>query len=115
MKALEQSVDVSTNLFQGAWPDVKYLDVLFAQRDLLEARTVLIETKQQQLTAIVNAYQALGGGCMFLEEILQIVDGVEQPIPESPFDDASTTLPRPTASDATGKNEDTSREDETDK
>jgi outer membrane protein, multidrug efflux system len=36
--------------------------VLLSQRDLLEARTVLIETKQQQLSAIVNAYQALGGG-----------------------------------------------------
>ena len=35
-----------------------------AQRDLLEARMVLIETKQQQLAAIVNAYQALGGGAM---------------------------------------------------
>ena len=36
--------------------------MLFAQRDLLDARTVLIDTKQQQLSAIVNAYQALGGG-----------------------------------------------------
>jgi outer membrane protein, multidrug efflux system len=36
--------------------------VLLATRDLLDARTVLIETKQQQLSAIVRAYQALGGG-----------------------------------------------------
>jgi hypothetical protein len=41
---------------------VQYIDVLFAQRDLLEARMVFIETKQQQLTAVVNTYQALGGG-----------------------------------------------------
>jgi outer membrane protein, multidrug efflux system len=68
--ALEASVDVATNLFQGARPEVEYMDVLFAQRDLLEARTVLIETKQQQLSAIVNAYQALGGGYLFIEELL---------------------------------------------
>ena len=33
-----------------------------AQRDLQDAKIVVIETKKQQLTAIVNAYQALGGG-----------------------------------------------------
>ena len=66
VKALEESVDVATSLFQAplARREVEYIDVLFAQRDLLEARTVLIETKQQQLTAIVNAYQALGGGLL---------------------------------------------------
>lgn len=58
--ALEESVDVATNLFQNA--RAEYVDVLFSQRDLLEARVTLIETKQQQLSAIVNAYQALGGG-----------------------------------------------------
>lgn len=62
VKALEESVDVGTNLFQGARAEVEYMDVLFAQRDILEARTVLIETKQQQLSVLVNAYQALGGG-----------------------------------------------------
>jgi hypothetical protein len=36
--------------------------VLTAQRDLRDARTALIDTKQQQLSAVVNAYQALGGG-----------------------------------------------------
>ncbi|HUQ72206.1 MAG TPA: TolC family protein, partial [Planctomycetaceae bacterium] len=70
VSALEESVEVATSLFQGARPEVEYMDVLFAQRDLLEARTVLIETKQQQLSAIVNAYQALGGGYLFMEEIL---------------------------------------------
>ena len=38
------------------------MDVLFAQRDFLDARRVLIETKREQLSAIVKAYQALGGG-----------------------------------------------------
>jgi NodT family efflux transporter outer membrane factor (OMF) lipoprotein len=60
VKALEASVQVASNLFQNA--RAEYMDVLFSQRDLLEARTVLIETKQQQLSAIVSAYQALGGG-----------------------------------------------------
>lgn len=62
VQALESSVNVSTDLFQRAFPEVEYMDVLFAQRDLLEARIVLIETKQQQLSAIVRTYQALGGG-----------------------------------------------------
>ncbi|HJT30940.1 MAG TPA: efflux transporter outer membrane subunit [Pirellulales bacterium] len=60
LRALEISVDVANNLFQLA--QVEYIDVLFAQRDLLEGRRVLIDTKQEQLSAIVNAYQALGGG-----------------------------------------------------
>lgn len=60
VKALETSVDVASSLFQSA--RAEYMDVLFSQRDLLEARRVLIDTKQQQLSAIVNAYQALGGG-----------------------------------------------------
>jgi hypothetical protein len=47
-------------LFQNARGD--YIDVLLAQRDLLEAKTDVIETKQRQLSAIIRAYQALGGG-----------------------------------------------------
>lgn len=65
VQALEQYVSVSQSLFDaGRKQDVEYMDILFAQRDLLEARTVLIETKQEQLTAIITAYQALGGGLM---------------------------------------------------
>jgi multidrug efflux system outer membrane protein len=60
LEALVTSVDVATKLFQAV--RVEYIEVLFAQRDLLDARTVLIETKRRQLSAIVNAYQALGGG-----------------------------------------------------
>jgi NodT family efflux transporter outer membrane factor (OMF) lipoprotein len=66
VRALEESVNVARNLFNAPiveeFARVEYVDVLLATRDLLEARTVLIETKQQQLSAIVNAYQALGGG-----------------------------------------------------
>jgi hypothetical protein len=42
------------------------MDVLFAQRDLVDARAVLIDTKREQLAATVNAYQALGGGAVLL-------------------------------------------------
>lgn len=62
LASLEAAVDVASNLFQNARPGVDYMDVLFAQRDMVDARMVLIETKQEQLSAIVNAYQALGGG-----------------------------------------------------
>jgi outer membrane protein, multidrug efflux system len=60
LKALEASVAAANFLFQNARAD--YMDVLFAQRDLIEARMVLIDTKREQLSAVVNAFQALGGG-----------------------------------------------------
>ena len=58
--ALAASVEDATQLFRNA--RTGYIDVLFAQRDLLDARRVLIDTKREQLSAVVNAYQALGGG-----------------------------------------------------
>jgi outer membrane protein TolC len=70
--ALERSVTIANQLFQRAFVPaeekgtrpVDYMDVLFAQRDLFDARLILIETKQEQLAAIVNVYQALGGGLL---------------------------------------------------
>jgi multidrug efflux system outer membrane protein len=62
--ALLESVRVATDLYFFARPGVDYMDVLFAQRDLWTARLLLIETKQQQLAAIVDTYQALGGGLL---------------------------------------------------
>jgi NodT family efflux transporter outer membrane factor (OMF) lipoprotein len=62
LESLDTAVSVATNLFQAARPGVDYMDVLFAQRDLVDARMVVVETKREQLTAVVNAYQALGGG-----------------------------------------------------
>ena len=62
LASLEASVNVADSLFQNA--RTEYIDVLYAQRDLRDARTVLIETKTQQLSAIVNTYQALGGGVL---------------------------------------------------
>ncbi len=60
LKSLETSVDVADKLFQNA--RAEYVEVLLAQRELMEAKMHLIEIKQQQLEAIVNSYQALGGG-----------------------------------------------------
>ena len=60
LTALESSVDTATKVNLAGQGD--HLDVLLAQCDLMEAGMVIIETKQQQLTAVINAYQALGGG-----------------------------------------------------
>jgi outer membrane protein, multidrug efflux system len=60
VQALTRSIDISTGLFQSARAD--YMEVLLTQRDALESRFDIIETKKQQMNAMVNIYQALGGG-----------------------------------------------------
>lgn len=60
VQALTQSIEISNDLFRSSRAD--YLEVLMTQRDALEAKLELIETKQQQLSARVKIYQALGGG-----------------------------------------------------
>lgn len=60
VEALTQSVDISINLFKNARAD--YMEVLLTQRDALEAKYELIETKKQQMQAAINLYRALGGG-----------------------------------------------------
>jgi len=58
--ALNQSVEISNSLFRSA--RAEYTEVLFTQRDALESKFDLIETRMQQLNASVNVYRALGGG-----------------------------------------------------
>jgi len=58
--ALTQSVTISNDLFRSARAD--YMEVLLTQKDALESKFELIETKRQQMNAVVNIYQALGGG-----------------------------------------------------
>ncbi|WP_019946454.1 TolC family protein [Hymenobacter aerophilus] len=58
--ALNQSVTISNSLFRSA--RAEYTEVLFTQRDALEAKYDLIELKMKQLNAQVNVYRALGGG-----------------------------------------------------
>jgi len=60
VQALTESIDISTVLFRSARAD--YMEVLLTQRDALESRFELVETKKQQMNAMVNVYQALGGG-----------------------------------------------------
>jgi multidrug efflux system outer membrane protein len=60
VKALAESVTISNSLFKSARAD--YMEVLLTQRDALESRFELIETKKQQMNAMVNVYRALGGG-----------------------------------------------------
>ncbi len=60
VEALTESIGISDNLFRSARAD--YMEVLLTQREALEARFELIETKKQQLGAWVNVYRALGGG-----------------------------------------------------
>ncbi|MGC4022886.1 MAG: TolC family protein [Cyclobacteriaceae bacterium] len=60
VETLTMSIDISTRLFKSARAD--YMEVLLTQRDALESKFELIETKKQQMNAMVNIYQALGGG-----------------------------------------------------
>lgn len=60
VEALTESIDISSTLFKSARAD--YMEVLLTQRDALESKIELIETKKQQMNAVVNIYQALGGG-----------------------------------------------------
>ncbi|MFT6815492.1 MAG: multidrug efflux system outer membrane protein [Sphingobacteriales bacterium] len=60
VQALNKSVDISNSLFRSARAD--YIEVLLTQREALEAKFELVETKKQQMNAMVDIYQALGGG-----------------------------------------------------
>jgi NodT family efflux transporter outer membrane factor (OMF) lipoprotein len=97
LTSLESAVDVAGKLFQNA--RVEYLDVLIAQRDRNEARIVLIETKQEQLAAIVNAYQALGGGWRYangplpLPPVGPIGPAGQMPADRPPPEEIPTPLP----------------------
>ncbi|SNR33493.1 TolC family protein [Flavobacterium sp. ov086] len=58
--ALNTSIDVSNDLFKSARVD--YFEVLMTQRDALEAKLELVDTKKEQLNAAVHVYRDLGGG-----------------------------------------------------
>jgi len=58
--ALTHSIDISNDLFKSTRAD--YLEVLMTQRDALEAKLELIDTKKEQLNTTVNIYKSLGGG-----------------------------------------------------
>lgn len=58
--ALTSSINIANDLFKSARAD--YFEVLMTQRDALESKLELIETKKNQLNAVVNIYKGLGGG-----------------------------------------------------
>lgn len=58
--ALTRSINIANDLFKSARAD--YFEVLMTQRDALESKLELIETKKEQLNAVVNVYRDLGGG-----------------------------------------------------
>jgi len=60
VEMLAKAVETSNLLFQSTRAD--YMEVLMTRRDSIEAEIELIETKKQQFLAMVNVYQALGGG-----------------------------------------------------
>jgi multidrug efflux system outer membrane protein len=84
MTSLELAVEAANRLYQSA--RAEYVEVLLAQRDLLDARTVLIQTKQQELSAIVDAYQALGGGTWLYGSPPNPTGAELEPVPPEPID-----------------------------
>ncbi len=60
VETLNESIELAARLFRSARAD--YMEVLLTQRDAMESRFELVETKKQQMNAMVNIYQALGGG-----------------------------------------------------
>jgi multidrug efflux system outer membrane protein len=60
VEVLTKSIDIANDLFKSA--RANYLEVLMTQRDALESKLELVETKKEQYNAITNVYKALGGG-----------------------------------------------------
>jgi multidrug efflux system outer membrane protein len=58
--ALNKSIEASNDLFKSARID--YFEVLMTQRDALENKLELIDTKKEQLNASIQMYRNLGGG-----------------------------------------------------
>ena len=60
VKALTESIEITNKLFRSARAD--YMEVLLTQRDALESKMELVETKKEQFLARVSMYRDLGGG-----------------------------------------------------
>ncbi|MEZ4799764.1 MAG: TolC family protein [Flavobacteriales bacterium] len=60
VEKLKESVTIATSLFNSARAD--YTEVLFTQRDALDAKLELVEAKKMLILGKVNIYKALGGG-----------------------------------------------------
>jgi len=60
VETLTAAIDISSDLFKSARAD--YLEVLLTQRDALEAKMEMVETKRNQFNSVTNMYRSLGGG-----------------------------------------------------
>lgn len=60
VQSLKTAIKISNDLFASARAD--YMEILMTQRDALESRFELVETKMKEMQASVNVYRALGGG-----------------------------------------------------
>lgn len=60
VEALTESINIANNLFKSARAD--YVEVLLTQREALESKMELVETKLSQHLASISLYQSLGGG-----------------------------------------------------
>lgn len=58
--ALNKAIEASVDLFKSTRVD--YFEVLMTQRDVLASKLELIETKKEQMNAVVHVYRDLGGG-----------------------------------------------------
>ncbi len=58
--ALKDSLHLADLRYKNGYSS--YLDVLSAQRDLLQAESSLIDSKRSYLAAVVSAYKSVGGG-----------------------------------------------------
>jgi len=59
-QALIRSVEYANLLYRGGV--IGYLDVIFAQRLVLEAELAALDSKRDQIVSIILLYKALGGG-----------------------------------------------------
>ena len=59
---LEKSVEYTQDLLMYSTGSTNYLEVLTAQQGLLGAQISQITTKLNEARAVINLYQALGGG-----------------------------------------------------
>ena len=60
VQAMTEAIDLSIQLFKSA--RAEYTEVLLTQREALDSKIEIIETKRDQFLANVKIYQALGGG-----------------------------------------------------
>jgi outer membrane protein, multidrug efflux system len=60
VEALNNAISISNNLFKSG--RANYFEVLSTQREAIESKLELIETKKRQFNAVTNIYKELGGG-----------------------------------------------------